>query len=261
MAAPPAASMRSYEGDDLDVQRLVTDVCGVHNQPGASAPLFSPPLSSPLFPSVWMYNTRTAPGAQDNPTFVIDDLYSRSEERHVDECTFASTLHPPLPSPPLSSSLGLPLSSGSLHSLDLLSQLPAALSSDLHMHHAASSPLLGGGKHSPYNGPSSKTRVCRYYLSRTNNHFGRTCSYVHPCKVGLKGALLALQIAVSSTATPATAAAALSSLAATGGCHHGKKCTDDHICVPYLLYADTRPHGCGDGDTCKWLHVRHESGK
>jgi hypothetical protein len=27
--------------------------------------------------------------------------------------------------------------------------------------------------HSPNNGPASKTKICRYYLSRNNNHFGK----------------------------------------------------------------------------------------
>ena len=36
--------------------------------------------------------------------------------------------------------------------------------------------------HSPHNGAASKTKVCRFYLGRNNNHFGKTCSFVHPCR-------------------------------------------------------------------------------
>ena len=44
-----------------------------------------------------------------------------------------------------------------------------------------------GGGASPLNfqpnaGPASKTKVCRFYLGRNNNHFGRTCSFLHPCR-------------------------------------------------------------------------------
>jgi len=91
--------------------------------------------------------------------------------------------------------------------------------------------MVGAGKHSAYNGPASKTRMCRYYVARSNNHFGKTCSYMHPCKT----------------------------LLMDGACRHGRRCTDDHVCVAHLLHGDTLPHGCTAGDTCHLLHVRHES--
>ena len=59
------------------------------------------------------------------------------------------------------------------------------------LHHLAHSPLLGPipglppvspVAHGAVNGPASKTKVCRFYLGRNNNHFGKTCSFVHPCR-------------------------------------------------------------------------------
>ena len=66
----------------------------------------------------------------------------------------------------------------------------ASAGSNLHL--AGHSPLLSPipglppaspVTHSPlHGGPASKTKVCRFYLGRNNNHFGKTCSFVHPCR-------------------------------------------------------------------------------
>lgn len=85
-------------------------------------------------------------------------------------------------------------------------------------------------KHSSYSGPSSKTRVCRYFLSRNNNHFGRTCAFLHPCRA----------------------------LMVDGMCPHGKRCTDDHVC-PAQIFG----HGLNGSCTalpgaCMYYHVTNE---
>lgn len=84
--------------------------------------------------------------------------------------------------------------------------------------------------HLPHNGPSSKTKICRYYLARANNHFGKTCSYVHPCR----------------------------NIIVEGHCRHGRRCTDDHICREFLFFGETTPHGCRLGDNCRFIHIRQE---
>lgn len=81
-----------------------------------------------------------------------------------------------------------------------------------------------------YNGPSSKTKVCRYYLGRANNHFGKSCSYVHPCR----------------------------NILISGSCKHGRRCTDDHVCRDYVFYGDSGPHGCKAGDACRLIHVKQD---
>lgn len=89
-----------------------------------------------------------------------------------------------------------------------------------------SSAGAAGSPHSAYNGPASKTRVCRYYLSRNNNHFGKTCSYVHPCR----------------------------NVVIEGACKHGKRCTDDHICRDDLYTSR-----CAAGPGCPLIHITNEA--
>lgn len=85
--------------------------------------------------------------------------------------------------------------------------------------------------HLPHNGPASKTKICRYYLARSNNHFGKTCSYVHPCR----------------------------NLIVDGHCKHGRRCTDDHVCREYLFFGETAPNGCLLGDACRYIHIKQDT--
>lgn len=85
--------------------------------------------------------------------------------------------------------------------------------------------------HMPHNGPASKTKICRYFLARSNNHFGKTCSYIHPCR----------------------------NVLIEGHCRHNRRCTDDHVCREYLVYGEDHPLGCRLGDACRFIHVKQES--
>jgi hypothetical protein len=85
-------------------------------------------------------------------------------------------------------------------------------------------PLPSSGSQGPPHKATRKTKVCRHFLWRNNNHFGSTCEYIHPCRLALLD----------------------------GVCKHGKRCTDDHVCKQDLFDG-----GCDGGPACTGIHLTH----